>query len=132
MRRLESEEDRMRGVVTYEFGNGTRVCLDARDVRRHGVSALVQGSEWEHLLPTERKEVMHDGRLVGSVPADFDPQNIRSTSLMYEPRPGDFKHGEGCWIADRTLGLGDLDAVAGFRWDASVRYKPEWSASSNT
>lgn len=58
--------------------------------------------------------VFQDGQQVGTLPPGFNPQEIRSTSWLYEPRPGDFKREEHGWVADKMLGPGDLEAISGF------------------
>lgn len=115
MTRLESIEDQMNGVVTYEFRDGRRVRLDARAVREVGAAELVRAMGHGDLLPTERVPVMQYGRRVGTLPPDFDPANIKSRSFLYDPRPGDFRREGGAWIANRTLGASDLDMVPDFR-----------------
>src|SRR5262249_13657146 len=60
--------------------------------------------------------VIQDGRRVGTVPPSFDPGDIRSTSFLYTPRPGDFRREGDAWIASDSLGPGDLEAVPGFVW----------------
>lgn len=69
---------------------------------------------------TNRKEpvpVIQHGRRIGWLPPSFDPMRIKSTSFLYEPRPGDFVRDGEHWNASRTLGPGDLEAVPGFVWD---------------
>ena len=66
---------------------------------------------------TERVPVMQHGRQIGSVPPSFDPTAIKSTNWLYDPRGGDFRRDGDTWIASRTLGPGDLEAVPGFVWD---------------
>lgn len=61
-----------------------------------------------------RVAVLQGGRAVGTVPGSFAPSRIKSGSLLYDPRPGDFRRGEKGWIADPMLGLGDLEAIPGF------------------
>lgn len=77
-----------------------RTCKGARDV-----------------AVTERIPVMQHGKQVGTVPPEFDPTRIRSTNWLYEARPGDFRQEGLTWVASRTLGPGDLEAVPGFVWD---------------
>ena len=68
------------------------------------------------VVRTEPIPVMQDGRKIGTVPASFDPSKIKSTSFWYEPRAGDFRQVGETWVASRTLGPGDLEAVPGFVW----------------
>ena len=65
---------------------------------------------------TERVDVMQDGRKIGTVPPSFDPAKIKSMSLFYDPRPGDFRLDGEVWVAAKMLGPGDLEAVPGFVW----------------
>lgn len=71
----------------------------------------------ERRQPLERIPVKQDGETIGTVPGHFDPLNIRSTSFLYDPRPGDFRREQDHWVADRMLGPGDLAAVPGFVWE---------------
>lgn len=66
--------------------------------------------------------VMQDGHQIGWLPRDFnpDPRYIKSRSVLYDPRPGDFTRVDETWVVGRTLGGGDLEAVDGF-----VRYYGE-------
>jgi len=114
MRRLESMEDEMRGVVTYELPDGRWETFDARAVREYGISALMRAYDLEQFIPTERLPVFQYGRRIGTMPSDFDPANARSTSLMYDVRPGDFRREGDTWVCGRTLGASDVDCVAGF------------------
>jgi hypothetical protein len=57
--------------------------------------------------------------LIGTVPPSFEPSRIRSTNWLYTPRPGDFTRENDYWVANYTLGSGDLEAVPGFVWDRS-------------
>lgn len=70
---------------------------------------------------TERVDVMQEGRKIGTVPPSFDPAAIKSTSFMYDPRPGDFRFDGSAWVASNMLGPGDLEAVPGFVWDREQR-----------
>ena len=110
MRRVA--ENWANGTVTYEVSPGRYVDVDPRVVRVHGLETIA-----EHLgikLPTGRTNVMQHGRIVGTVPAAFDPLFIKSKSFLYDPRPGDFIREGNVWIANRTLGYGDLEAVPEF------------------
>lgn len=116
MKLLESIEDQMRGVVTYELSDGRRVCFDARTVQKHGLANLMRAEGLEDFLLTERLAVMLHGERVGTLPPDFDPNNVQSRSFMYDPRPGDFRREGDAWVAAKTLGRGDLEAIPGFQY----------------
>ena len=116
MRKIESIEDEMRGVVTYELKDGRYASFHAGAVRQYGVAALMRAYDLEQFIPAERLAVVHHGRRVGTMPADFDPDNIKSNSFLYDPRPGDFKREGDTWIASRMLGPGDIECVAGFAY----------------
>lgn len=73
---------------------------------------------------TEPIPVFQSGRRIGTLPPSFDPMAIKSTSFFYDPRPGDFKRDGDTWIANRTLGPGDLEAVPGFVWERAAPSKP--------
>jgi len=115
MRRINSIEDDMRDVVTYEFSNGQRLCIAGRAYRELGIAAIAREQGLGHLLPTERLPVIYHGEMIGTLPPDFDPSYVKSTSLLYEARPGDFKKAGDRWIANRTLGPGDIGAIEGFK-----------------
>lgn len=117
MKKLDSYEDDRKGVVTYEFENGQRVTLDKSAVREYGISEVLRGMGLGRWLPTKRSVVMQDGLRVGTVPPDFDPTNINSKSVLYDARPGDFRREGDRWIASKSLGLGDLGAIPGFKPD---------------
>lgn len=70
-----------------------------------------------YVAMTDRVPVFQCGRKVGTVPPDFDPLRIRSTNWLYDARPDDFRQEGLTWVASRTLGPGDLEAVPGFVWD---------------
>lgn len=107
-------DDYAKGTVTYELSDGQWITLDARAVREYGAARMLRDSGYGHLLPTARVTVMQEGRRVGTLPPDFDPMSVKSASWLYDPRPGDFKREGDVWIASRTLGPGDLEAVPGF------------------
>lgn len=124
MRRIESFEDQMNGVVTYEFEDGSRVCLGEKAVRECGAVTILRDAGYimarkglDIPRATERVPVMQGGRQVGTLPGDFDPMFIKSSSWLYEPRSGDFRRDGTVWIAAKQLGPGDLDAVPGFVWN---------------
>jgi hypothetical protein len=121
MKRLESMEDEMRGVVTYELPNGRYASFDARAVKEYGISALMRAYDLEQFIPTERLPVIQYGRRIGTMAPDFDPATARSTSFMYDVRPGDFRREGDAWIVGRTLGAGDVDCIAGFIRDTEIK-----------
>jgi hypothetical protein len=114
MKRLESIEDQMRGVVTYDLGNGRYATFDEHAVRKYGIADLLRHEGLEQDIPTERIPVMRNGRRIGTMAPDFDPANARSNSFMYDVRPGDFTREGDTWVASRTLGASDVDCVIGF------------------
>ena len=103
-------------VVTYELKDGRRIDFDARAVREYGIEALARHAGLSAELPRGRVDVMQHGRKVGTLPATFEPTAVRSTSFFYDVRHGDFTREGDVWIASRTLGPGDLEAVPGFVW----------------
>jgi hypothetical protein len=114
MTRIESVEDEIKGVVTYELTGGLRVCLDKHAAEKYGPADLIRSMGHGDKLPTGRLPVMQRGKRVGFVPADFDPMFIKSDSFFYQPRHGDFTRDENGWVAAPMLGPGDLEAVRGF------------------
>ena len=121
MKRLDSNDDLMRGVVTYEFANGQRICLNERDVRKYGAETMLRESGYADLLETKRLPVMWCGKQVGTLPPNFDPRAAKSRSSFYDFRPGDFIRDGDVWTASKSLGPGDLEAVPGFMWDEARR-----------
>jgi len=75
-------------------------------VREYGVAALMGGIGEADQVPTERVPVIFHGLRVGTLPGDFDAQNVKSLSWLYDPRPGDFKREDGAWIVGRAVGPG--------------------------
>lgn len=114
MKKIESHEDQMRGVITYEFDDGRRINFDANAVRDLGVSECLRMAGHGDQVPTERRPVIQYGKRIGTMAPDFDPATAKSTSPWYDVRPGDFRLEDGAWVADRTLGASDVDCVAGF------------------
>lgn len=114
VRKIERFEDEVMGKATYDLGDGRMLCVDARDVRRYGLKAIMRQHGVE--LPDGRVPVFQSGREIGSVPAAFEPFEIKPTSILYDVRPGDFKRTNDGWEAARTLGPGDFEAVPGFQW----------------
>lgn len=115
MRRVVSIEDEARGIVRYELSGGAMCVFPKEMVAEYGIAELLRRTGFGDLVPTARLPVMHDGVRVGTMAADFDPDRVRSRSMMYDPRPGDFRRERDTWVAARSLGGGDLDAVVGFR-----------------
>jgi hypothetical protein len=113
---LDSIEDKINGVVTIDLGDKRlRVC--ERAFRELGMRRVLEYFAPEYRAPTERVAVFQHGKRIGTLPPMFDPACVASKSWLYEARPGDFKLGPDGWIANKMLGPGDLDAVAGFQRD---------------
>lgn len=102
----------MRGVVTYDLGDGRRACFEREALRHYGLEVMLRSVGGE--MPKARTDVYQRGRKVGSLPGNFDPDNIGSNHILYEPRAGDFARDGDKWIANKTLGPADLRAVPGF------------------
>lgn len=115
MRRLHSITDDMRDIVTYEFDDGRCIAFSGRDLRKYGISEMLKQYGVEQ--PTGRVDVFWGGKKVGTVPAYFDPQAAKSSSWLYDIRPGDFTRTERGWEAVPQLGPGDLEAIPEFVWD---------------
>jgi hypothetical protein len=113
LRRIESIEDDMKDVVTFELQpSGERAQFTGHFFRKEGIDGV---RRYLGVKPsTERLPVKQNGRIVGSLPADFDPGFVRSSSWLYDPRPGDFIRRDDHWEANQMLGPGDLEAVRGF------------------
>lgn len=110
-------EDEKANVWTYELPDGRYLKLPREEVRRHGAAELIRRAGLEPFAPGEenkRLPVYQRGRKIGTVPATFDPELGRSTSVFYDVRPGDFIESEDGWVADPSLGPGDLGALVGF------------------
>lgn len=115
MRKIESMEGDMRGTVTYELDDGRFISFDARLVREYGLAELLKNHGVD--VPKGRIPVFQLGRKIGTVPATFEPSAIRSMSILYDIRPGDFTRTPEGWDAIKTMGPGDFEAVPGFVWD---------------
>jgi len=112
MRKIESLQDDMNGTVTYEIAEGRWVTLDARIVREIGLKAVMESHGVE--MPTGRLPVFQRGREIGSLPVAFDPLMIKSTSFLYDPRPGDFRRTDKGWVAADNMGPGDFECIPEF------------------
>lgn len=115
MRRVS--ENPIDGSVTYELSGGRYIKFDGRMIREHGIAELLRHAGLADEIPSGRVDVMQRGKKIGTVPATFEPMSIKSSSLLYEPRGGDFVRKGDAWVADKMLGPGDLEAVPGFVWD---------------
>lgn len=112
--RIESIEDRLSHVETYQLDDGQRIRVSKDMVDDLGIAEILRQEGIE--VDSRPVPVFQSGRKIGTVPGTFDPGRIRSTSFLYEPRPGDFIRRSDHWEADRMLGPGDLDCVPGFVW----------------
>ena len=117
MKRLERLQDQMQGLITYELDNGRYLTVDSRLVNQHGLRKVFQIYGIEDQISIEQVKVMRRGKIIGSVPGDFDPASIKSNNYFYDPRPEDFVREDDHWIASNTLGPGDLESVEGFVWE---------------
>ncbi|MEO6381997.1 MAG: hypothetical protein ABIO35_08365 [Nitrobacter sp.] len=117
MTRIDSIEDAIKGIVTYDLTDGKRISFDARVVEEYGAAELLRRSGHGHLLPTERVAVMWHGRKAGTMSPYFDPYTVKSKSPWYTPRREDFTRDGETWVASPTLGPGDLEAIPGFAWE---------------
>jgi hypothetical protein len=125
MKKLDSLEDQMRGTITYDLGGGRYAHFDAGAVRKYGIAELLRAEGIEPPpAPTERLPVIKNGERIGTMAPDFDPDNVRSNSFFYDPRPGDFRQEGDAWIAARNLGASDPDCVVGFIRDSETTPKP--------
>ncbi len=112
-------EDQMNRRVRYRRGDH-EVLLDERDVQLYGLDEMLKrvGLEQDHTpLP-----VIYQGENVGTLPASFDPRRVKSSTFLYEARPGDFRLDGDKWIADKMLGLGDLYAAG---VNLRAEYRPQ-------
>ena len=112
---MQRTENPFTGIITYKISDDQWLDVDPRDLKKYGIEEILK----MHGItpPSGRVDVKQDGLKIGTVPANFEPSCIKSTSFFYDPRPGDFKREGDVWIADKMLGPGDLDAVPGFVWD---------------
>lgn len=124
MRRLDDTETNFRNrTVTYELPDGRRLDVDREALERCGIREIAKAYGLE--MPTERVPVFHEGRRVGTVPAEFDPGLIKSKSFFYSPRPGDFTRTAEGWVAHRSMGPGDIAAITGFHPETHA-YREHW------
>lgn len=113
MKRLDLFENEIRGIITYELDDGRRLNVDADFVRRFGVAEVMRANGIEP--PKGRLPVFQCGHEIGTLPAAFDPLEIKPTSWLYEVRAGDFKRTDKGWEAAKTLCPGDFEAIPQFR-----------------
>ena len=100
----------------YDLGDGKRIRLAGSEVRRFGaVTMLHRMGLGPNPADLPRKPVYQGGEMIGTLPADFNPYHVRSTSMLYEARAGDFKETSTAIEAAKSLCPGDLLAVVGFR-----------------
>lgn len=114
MKRIE-EPGRHDRTVLYQLNDGRMLRVDQDTVNKIGMKGVAEMYGIADEVPKERMPVIQRGREIGTVPGDFDPNFIKSKSPFYDPRPGDFVRAETYWIAVDNLGVGDLEAVPGFR-----------------
>lgn len=113
MRLVDSIEDRMNRFMTFELDDGRCVRLDARAVEEFGAAEILTSMG---IMVNKGKPVpvYQRGQMVGTVPFDFEPAMIKSKTMLYDPRPGDFRRTKTGWEASPQMGPGDLLAISGF------------------
>lgn len=68
IRRLESTtQNQMYGTVTYELPNKRYINFDVRQLRKHGLAALLAAHDLDDHIPTERLPVIQYGRKIGTI-----------------------------------------------------------------
>lgn len=113
---MYQEINPLTGDVTLRGRDGREFRVDRLSLTLYGLREIasqlgIAPSEFEGV----RLNVYRSGRIVGSVPALFEPSGIRATNALYSPRPGDFTRREdGGWDAAWNMGPGDLASVPGF------------------
>jgi len=120
MRDITTIEEQMKALRTFEFADGSRITLDDRMVRTYGALRAVQMAcpDWQ---PDHSPiPVYQSGRMIGTLSQLWDHTTARNT-MMYQPRPGDFRREGDRWIADPMLGPGDL-----LHAGVNMIDKPEW------
>ena len=106
--------DDFNDAYIYALEDGRYINLSGREVRDHGPGPLLESIGYAVASDGKRLSVKQHGRVVGTLPADFEPTLIRSRSFLYDPRPGDFARKGDEWIAADSIGPGDFEAVPGF------------------
>lgn len=119
MRRIESFENDMKRIETWELPDCRMITFSSDMVDDLGIQECLRREGLD--VEVERVPVHQGGVHIGSVPGTFDPRRIRSTSFLYDPRPGDFIRRHDRWDADRMLGPGDFECIPGFVWDREAR-----------
>jgi hypothetical protein len=106
---------RFTGDVTFELSDGSYLKVTREQIHTFGIDGIARRYGQEMPNSDARTIVIQDGREIGTLPASFDPDFIKSSNWLYDPRPGDFRRQGDTWVAAPTLGPGDLQAVPGFR-----------------
>lgn len=106
--------DEFNDAYVWALPEGRYVNLSGREVREHGAVPLLAHLGYSVTSDGRALPVTQDGRIVGTLPTDFEPTLIKSRSFLYDPRPGDFVRDGDAWVASRTLGPGDFEAIPGF------------------
>jgi hypothetical protein len=112
---VERRTDILSSAVTFVLEDGRRLTCDKSMLQDIGLERLFASQGLSLDAEGERRDVIQSGKVVGSLPVHFDPNNIKSRSFMYRPRSGDFEWGEAGWIAHPSLGPSDLNAIPEFR-----------------
>lgn len=105
-----------RDAQTWEVEGGRFIIVPGPEARKHGAAnILYQMGLGPNPKDMPRRPVYQDGVMIGTLPGDFDPYSVRSNSLLYEPRRGDFVETPTGLQAAASLCPGDLSAIVGFR-----------------
>lgn len=100
----------------YELEGGRFIMLDGHLVRKYGAADLLYRSGLgPNPKDMPRLPVYQGGVMIGTVPGDFDPSQVKSDSLLYDPRRGDFTEVTNGFQAASSLCPGDIAAVVGFK-----------------
>lgn len=109
---IGSSECPMTGDVTVFLDDDTAFCIDRHTLERSPLEAIA--ASYGASLSNDRTEVVRNGRKIGEMPAWWHPGLARSSSAMYDYRPGDLTMRDGRWHAANNLGGRDLDCLIGF------------------
>ena len=120
MREITSIADQIRGHCTFEFGDGTRICVSRQAVETYGAIGAIRMAAPEWKPDHTPLPVYQDGRMVGTL-SQMWHHTLARTTMMYSPRATDFRREGDRWIADPMLGPSDL-----LHAGVNMIDKPDW------